>query len=91
MKGRVRVASGFRWPGTGTSDTLLRTKIMFRSVNGRKCLKNLRSCKINKRVLRQAANMCKFGHIFLEISYVPFRYIDLFYTYFLWSRQTIAI
>jgi len=91
MKRRVRVASGFRWLGTGTSDTLLRTKIIFRSSNVRKCLKNLRRCKLNKRVLRQAANICEFGHIFMEMSYVPFRYIDLFCTYFLWSRQTIAI
>jgi len=33
----------------------------------------------------------KFGHIFQEISYVPFRYIDLFCTSFLWSRQAMVI
>jgi len=36
------------WLGTGTSDTLLRTEIMFRSMNERKYLKNLRSYKRKK-------------------------------------------
>ena len=84
MKRRVSVESGFRWLGTGISDTLLRTKITFTSVNGRKYLKNLRSYKLKKKVFRDKQLTCaKFGHIFPEIPYIPFRYIDLFFTSFL--------
>jgi len=57
MKLRVWLASGIRWLGTRNSDTILLTKIIFRSVNSRKYLKNLRSYKLNARVLSQAANM----------------------------------